>query len=430
MDIATNAVLAAALLDISTTVKPLGVPLETPLQSSNVMYFHTGPDSVGSDSLAWVVIYKEAGRGVYRFNHDWGILAVMQTPDAMTGLQDPLELDRLVGEVRYSEAQCLAKFKETLRALGHTNLTSLEELPTVKGPVKYEVDGRIVPRYQFGWSDPKGRLPDWMKVVRGEVNAEKLRVEYFSLGMDFKRKPWPLTFGQTNPPTPPKPPLKVVRTELEVKDVSREYAMALIRHILPAIEEFGRKFGPPLDKPVHETDIVMGESSVRMMRGRVCASVRLKSGFQVNYGFGRVMAVFMPDAYSAKEGEVRDATQYYGPIRLTREKAVEQVRRLVLDKLALPEKPLYLDSSPTFLYAPESGATNGFSRYVFYWQKPETEQERNERIDRRMLLDITVWAEVDAGSGVIDWLSFMHPSLERPDPKIDVPMNPSSSRRN
>ena len=127
MDIATNAVLAAALLDISTTVKPLGVPLETPLQSSNVMYFHTGPDSIGSDSLAWVVIYKEAGRGVYRFNHDWGILAVMQTPDAMTGLQDPLELDRLVGEVRYTEAQCLAKFKETLRALGHTNLALLEK---------------------------------------------------------------------------------------------------------------------------------------------------------------------------------------------------------------------------------------------------------------------------------------------------------------
>src|SRR5439155_26058390 len=166
--------------------------------------------------------------------------------------------------------------------LGHTNLVMIESTPTVEGPIKFE--GKVIPRYIFAWSEPKERLPKWMKVVRAEVNAEQLKVEYFHLmAQDFQRKPWPITFGQTNPPPPPKALPKVVRTELEVKDVSREYAMALIRHILPEIEEFGRKFGPPLAGPVRETDIVMGESGLRMEHGRICVSMRLKSGYQVAY---------------------------------------------------------------------------------------------------------------------------------------------------
>ena len=148
----------------------------------------------------------------------------------------------------------------------------------------------------------------------------------------------------------------------------------------------------------------------------------------MDYWAGRVTAVYTEDAYSPKEAERPNVRDYEGPVRWTREQAVEKVRRLVLDKFALPEKPLYLDVSPTFRYAPEPGATNGFNRYVFYWQKPETEQERNERIDRRILPELSVWAEVDAASGAIKLLSLMHPSLYRPDPKLDVPMNQSSGR--
>lgn len=427
MDIATNAILAAVLLEISSAVKPLGLPLETPLESSKVVYFHSGPESVGSDTLASVVIYK----GGYRFWHAWGILSGLQSPDATIGLQDPRELDRLVGDVRYTEAQCLAKFKETLRALGHTNLAVLENPPTVKGPSK--LAGKVVPRYRFEWSDPKGRLPDWMKVVRAEVNAEQLKVEYLWLStQDFYRKGWPVTFGQTNLPPPPKSPLAVVRTELEVKDVSRDYAMALIHHIIPEIQDFGRKFGAPLTAPISESDIVMGESSVQMLRGKVWVSLRLKCGYLVDYWAGRIMTVHTPDIYSVtgawEEERSRDTEEVRGPMRVTRAQAIEKVRRLVLDKFGLPEKPLYLDTMPEFYNSPVEGATNGIRRFVFGWHQPETEEQRRERISDRTMADISVMAEVDAVSGVIKLLSLMHPSLYRPDPKIDVPINPSAER--
>jgi len=285
----------------------------------------------------------------------------------------------------------------------------------------------------FEWSDPKSPRPDWT-VASAEVNAEELRVECFDLfwrGLD--RKPWPVTLGQTNPPPPPKRPPKVARTDLEVKDVSQEYALAFIRAILPAVEDFGRKFGPPLDGPLTEADIVMGESSVQMYGGRnpkrVWASLRLKSGYQADYCAGRVMAVHTQDIYSVEGGwddeELRETEEYRGPTRLTREQVVDKVRRLVVDRLGLPEKPLFLDTQPSFYYAPGEGATNGLRRYVFAWQRPETREQEAERHSQRMAQEISVLAEVDAVSGVIKALSLMHPSLDRPDPKIDVPMNPS-----
>jgi hypothetical protein len=257
-----------------------------------------------------------------------------------------------------------------------------------------------------------------------------LRVEYFSILADeFRREGWPVTFGQTNPPSPPEPPPKVVRTELEVQDVSRDYAMALIRHILPEVEEFGRRFGPPLDGPVREEDIVMGESSVRMLRGRIWVTLRLNSGYQAHYWAGRVMRVNTDDIHlypAAREEYGRlDTEENRDPIRVSPTEAVEKVRRVVVDRFGLSGKPLYLDTNPTFTHAPRSGAASGVRRYVFYWAKPETPDERDERIDRRILPDVSVYAEVDAVSGVIKMLSLMHPSLYRPDPEIGVPRNPA-----
>jgi hypothetical protein len=70
MDIATNAVLAAILLDIAGAVKPLELPLAVPLDPAKVRYFHVGPDSAGSDRLRAVLFYE----GGYKFWHAWGIM--------------------------------------------------------------------------------------------------------------------------------------------------------------------------------------------------------------------------------------------------------------------------------------------------------------------------------------------------------------------
>jgi hypothetical protein len=428
MEIATNAVLAAILLEVGAAVKPLDLPFETPLVPSKVTRFHVRPVIRRSGTgLSGVLFYQ----GGYRFTFGHGIIEGFNTPKTYTRIQDPSEMDRFAGRVRYTEAECLAKFKETMRALGHTNLAILDRPPRVEGPVKFE--GNVIPRYVFKWPDPTGKLQAWMHVVEAEVNAEKLRVEAFELiSPDFRRRPWPITLGQTNVAPPAATPPKPLRTELEVKEVSQEYAMAFIRAILPAVEEFGRKFGPPLNRPVAEEDIVMGESSVQMYDQRkprrVWASLRLKSGYQVDYCTGRVMAVHTQDIYSIRGGwddeRLRDTEEYRGPTRFTQEQVVEKVRRLVVDRLGLPEKPLFLNTQPVFYYTAVGTATNTLRRYVFAWKRPETPEQEAERLSRQIIPEISVLAEVDAVSGVIKALSLMHPSLDQPDPKIDVPMNP------
>ncbi|MCL4179247.1 MAG: hypothetical protein KJ072_16080 [Verrucomicrobia bacterium] len=422
MDIATNAVFAAILLDIAAAVNPLELPLGVPLDPAKVRYFHVGPDSAGSDRLSSVLFYE----GGYKFWHAWGIMHGFETTNAYTTLQDPRQIYRLVGKVYYSEAECLAKFKSTMGALGHTNLSILDHPPRVRGPI--DLEGKVVPRYIFEWPDPQGRLQDWMSVVRVEVNATTLRIEFLELlAEDFKREGLPLTYGKTDPLAPPTPAPKVVRTELEVADVSRDYAMALIRHILPQIEEFGRKFGPPLNLPMREADIVMGESKVCLQNGRILASLRHPSGYQVIYYKGRIATVNTEDVYSNhgswEEHGRLDIEENRDPMRFTREQATEKVRRLLVDRFGLPEKPLYLDTKPQFYYAPRLDAAKGVRRYVFCWSKPETKEERENRLIQNRMADISILAEVDAVSGTIKLLSFMHPSLNRPEPVLEVPVN-------
>jgi hypothetical protein len=80
--------------------------------------------------------------------------------------------------------------------------------------------------------------------------------------------------------------------------------------------------------------------------------------------------------------------------------------------------------APDFATAPKNSGqeTQTISRQFHL----ETEKERDERISRQIVADISVISEVDAVSGVIKLLSLMHRSLYRPEPKIDVPINPPS----
>lgn len=311
------------LLEVEAAVKPLDLPLRTPLELGKVVHFSVIPVSAGAgdEALCSHLVYE----GGYEFWHEWGILRGFLSPTAYSGLQDPRDMKRLVGKVRYTEAECLAKFKDVMRGLGHTNLAVLDAPPKLlEGPIP--CDGKVLPRYIFTWPDPTGRMPKWLSVATAEVNAEKLAVEKFTLiWRGFHREPWPVTFGQTNPPPRPKLPPKPVRTELEVLGVSQE-------------------------------------------------------------------------------------------------EAVEKVRRFFLDKLGLPERPLFLDTPPVMYYRADPEAKKGARRYYFAWERPETEEQERRRRDRRIPPEISVTGEVDAVTGAIKGLGLVHDSLDRPDPKIEVPM--------
>src|SRR5207244_1196389 len=85
--------------------------------------------------------------------------------------------------------------------------------------------------------------------ARIEINASNLNVEDLYFGnRAFWRRPWPITFGTTNtleqamgvPASP-----KSKQMELQVRDVSREYAVAYINAILPLASDFCSKLGAP-----------------------------------------------------------------------------------------------------------------------------------------------------------------------------------------
>ena len=176
----------------------------------------------------------------------------------------------------------------------------------------------------------------------------------------------------------------------------------------------------------------MGDSEVASKLGRVSLSLRLKSGYRVVFSAGHVWAVHAPDAYYSSpwwREEVRQSQEYLAPTRLSPQEAVDKVRHLLLDRLGLDQKVLYLDTQPVFSLRPNPAATNGIRRYVFQWQAPETAQEQDEHKRNRILPQTSVSAEVDAVSGVIKTLNFFHRSLERPDPPIAQPMHGQEPER-
>jgi hypothetical protein len=421
MEIATNAVLAAMLMQASVFVRSLDLPMETPLQQSNVVVFRAGArwNQAESDVNCYL-----AYRGGYEFRFAHGYIDSFNTRDSYSDLQNPSDLPKLAGEAQFTEAECLAKVKKVFRNLGYTNVSLLSASPEVRGPIP--VGDRTVPRFIFRWPRPgEPKFSD----ARVEVNAARLTLEHVYFGSPaFWRKPWPVTFGTTNSlqqALGEPPPASSKRTELDVHDVTREYGAAYIQAILPEINRFCSKLGPPFPDQVSMGDISMGESEVSMKFGRVSVCLRLKSGHKLVFTAGHVWAVHAPDAYYTSpwwREEVRQSQEYLAPTRVTAQEAVDRVRRLLLHRLDLDEKLLYLDTEPVFSLRPSTTATNGIRRYVFQWQAPETAQERDEHRRNRILPQASVSAEIDAVSGVVKTLNLFHRSLERPDPIVAQPI--------
>jgi hypothetical protein len=424
MDIATNAVLLAVLMQVSDVVKKLELPLATPLEATNVQVFRVAvyPGPEDSTTLSCYLDYSG-----HEFWHSHGRIGGFCTPASY--LRDPGgRASRLFGEVHFSEAECLAKARGVIAKLGYTNVSLLDSPPKITPPIVWR--GKTIPRYFFEWIRPleEGEVQTFPSVTV-EVNASRLAIEKLDLAdTAFWREEWPVTFGQTNVsllemPAQPK------RNELELEGVTKQYAMACIRAVLPEINAFCSKLGMLLPSPIREADIDMGESLVAMRTGRPMVHLVLKTGHQIVYYKGHVWGVQTRDTSFGKPWRLegfRESEEYLGAIKLSKRDVTKIARKVLVEKLGLPVKPLYLDTEPVFHLVPNHTATKGARRYYFSWQPPETDDERVQRGAWGVNPELSVSVEVDAVSGEIKVLRFWHQSLERPDPKIDL----SESNRN
>lgn len=419
MEIATNAVLLAMLMQASDVVKKLDLPLTVPLEAANVRVFRVTayPAPEDSSTLSCYLAYE----GGFKFRHSHGCIDSFSTPESY--LEDPGgRASRLFGEVRFSEAECLAKAKEAILKLNYTNVSLLDSPPKVTPPIAWR--GKTIPRYFFEWTRPleEGEVQPSL-AVKVEVNANRRTVEKLDL-LDpvFWREDWLATFGQTNAP-PPSPPLGPKRTELGLEGVTQHYALSCIRAVLPEVNEFCSKLGMSLPIPIQETDIVMGETTVAMRGGRPMVQLGLRTGHEVVYYKGHVWGVQTRDTSFGSPWRLdgfRQSQEYLGPTRLSKRDVAEISRRLLVDKLGLPLKSLFLETEPVFHLVPNSTASKGVRRYYFSWQRPETAEDRAQRELWGLKPELSVSAEVDAVSGQIKALRFWHQSLEKPDPKIEL----------
>lgn len=113
---------------------------------------------------------------------------------------------------------------------------------------------------------------------------------------------------------------------------------------------------------------------------------------------------------------VRRSDEYRGPIRLTDKQAAEIVREVAVNRLGLPRKELWLDTEASFQRTVTPAQTNGLRRYVVFWQRPETDEEREQRTCLNWPPETSVWGEVDAVSGELKSFIAGGKALARPDP--------------
>ena len=82
---------------------------------------------------------------------------------------------------------------------------------------------------------------------------------------------------------------------------------------------------------------------------------------------------------------------------------------------------------PVFQRTVNADSTNGVRRYVMWWKRPETEEDRDKRMRLGLHPDTSVWGEVDAVSGELKEFSVHCETLERPDPEVQVPLRGSTT---
>src|SRR5260370_13401093 len=114
MEIATNAVLAALLAQMSSFVKDAGVPLAPPIEPSKVQVFgwYVGWGREGEELRAYVRY-----EGGYEFRHNKGCINSFDTRNAYMEIQNPGDLDRLLGEAKFNKTECLARARDVIRRL-------------------------------------------------------------------------------------------------------------------------------------------------------------------------------------------------------------------------------------------------------------------------------------------------------------------------
>lgn len=381
----SNAVLVAVMPYISDIAQKLDLPVARPVAIENVVHCSVMPRRA---------IGVEIGlREGWVFAFDRSYVQIIQGPRSFLLLQDPDRIPEFFGEVRMSEREAVQMARDALTKLG-ISLESVfaEQEPHVGMPRKYGTN--VVPYYYVSWPDPRGNLP-----VDIEVNASLKRIERIGLPINksLERPPPKLSVTASTAPNNPQWP-----------KINPEYAQKLIPIILQAVDDYGKKLGLAIPRPLTTNHVA--QLSIADNGGWPHCELGLTNGWHFIYRNSMVNGYYAPDDLFSIYGERRPVLikNILGHWNMTEAEAMELIRKNIA-KLGYSTNLTRMDFAPQV----HTSTFTNIPRYSFWWW---CENEAHDDLVSK------VEAEVDADKRELKSLYFDHISFWNKPPPIDVPI--------
>ncbi len=389
----SNAFLVAMMPYVSNVAGRLELPLPQPISQKHVIASGVTPILVFDGEWGGFGVELEGG---WILGFHWGYFDSFESPNSYYALQDPDQIPRFVGPVRMTQDEAVKLARDTLKKLGiPLEKVFAEQPPSITPPVKTRTG--IVPRYRVQWDNPRGG-----RGVDMEINADAKRVERIYIGFNPNlSRPWP---------------------KIDVKPVMRsrpprtnpEYARKLMPIIFEAVDEYGKKLGLPVPRPLTTNHVA--RLSVEDNGGWPHCELELTNGWRFIYRNSMVNGFYAPDSFFGSDRRPFLVKDYVGKWNMTKSEAIALIRK-TLAKLDYPTNLIHMDFVPQMHV---STVTN-IPRYDFWWWcENEAKDDLVSKIE----------AEVDADKRQIKSLYFDHKVFWNKPPPIDVPISVTRTETN
>jgi nitrogen fixation protein len=182
--------------------------------------------------------------------------------------------------------------------------------------------------------------------------------------------------------------------------ITPAYSQAALEAVLPYFSDAAKKLDLPLPLPITKTDVA--GFHVLPIR-ELAASMLLKNGWVLNFGFGYVGDFSSPHSYFNLQDPDK-IPEYYGKVKMGQDEAV-QLARDTLKKLSIHLEDVFADQNPQVV-PPVKIGTNTVPRYGITWFDPFGGTAAD--------------FEVNAQTKQIERMYLRSWNLRRPSPKINV----------
>jgi nitrogen fixation protein len=186
--------------------------------------------------------------------------------------------------------------------------------------------------------------------------------------------------------------------------VTPEYSNAVVAVLLPYYSDFAKKLDLPISLPIKPDDIAHCaiQPDIKEGDGFDGASIVLKNGFELYFGFGYVRGFSWPNIYYGLQ-DPDEIPKYYGHVKMTTNEVV-QLARDTIKKVGIPLEEVFANQEPQ-IEPPEHVGTNTIPVYIVEWPDPQGG---------------SIKMEVNAETKRVEFMLSIAPNLMHPPPKINV----------